>query len=71
MPGKSRGESVGLLEQDSKDRSDKGRAGDGNKGGRRYKMAGMNQFLAEPALVDRILGLERRRQMLASSLSRR
>ena len=28
-------------------------------------MAGMNQFLAQPALVDRILGLERRRDMLA------
>ena len=33
-------------------------------------MAGMNQFLAQPALVDRILGLERRRQMLVSGLGR-
>jgi hypothetical protein len=69
-PGKGRGGPVGLREQGRKDRYDKSWTGDGHKGGRRYKMAGMNQFLAQPALVDGILSLERRRQMLAGGFGR-
>ena len=33
-------------------------------------MAGLNKFLAQPALVDRILGFDRRRQMLVGRLGR-